>query len=123
MKIHIDMDPVAKGRPRMTRSGHAYTPQKTRDAEARIKEMLEFSLNNMPPLEGPLYVKIDCTFKKPKSNKTTHHIQKPDAENISKLVNDAMNGLVYFDDSQIVHLEVTKKWGDCGGIDIRVEPY
>ena len=35
--IEVQGTPVGKGRPRFTRDGHAYTPDTTRDFEARIK--------------------------------------------------------------------------------------
>lgn len=35
-KIIIDGDPVAKGRPRFTKRGIAYTPTKTKTAEEMI---------------------------------------------------------------------------------------
>ena len=35
--IEVQGTPVGKGRPRFTRDGHAFTPDGTRDFEARIK--------------------------------------------------------------------------------------
>ena len=123
MKIHIDMDPIPKGRPRMTRNGHTYTPKKTRDAEAHLKEMIAFHMDGIAPVEGPVSVNIVFTFKQPKSNKTAVHTQRPDLDNCFKLVTDAMNGIVYKDDSQIVWFAGVKMWGDSGGIDIEVKSY
>lgn len=36
--------------------------------------------------------------------------KKPDVDNIAKVVCDALNGIAYGDDSQIVWLEVVKYW-------------
>lgn len=33
IKIEIEIEPVAKGRPRFTKQGHAYTPAKTKNYE------------------------------------------------------------------------------------------
>ena len=38
------------------------------------------------------------------------HFQKPDADNVSKFVGDCLNGLAYYDDSQIFDLRVSKGW-------------
>ena len=38
--------------------------------------------------------------------------QKPDADNIAKSVLDALNGLAYADDKQVVTLEVDKHYGE-----------
>ena len=37
MKFTIPGEPTGKGRPRMTRTGHTYTPEKTVNYEALVK--------------------------------------------------------------------------------------
>ena len=39
-----------------------------------------------------------------------HHIQKPDADNISKFIGDCLSGLAFYDDCQISSLRVVKRW-------------
>ena len=38
--------------------------------------------------------------------------KKPDADNIAKVVCDALNGLAYKDDAQVIDLTVHKRFGD-----------
>lgn len=118
--------PQGKGRPRMTRSGHVYTPQKTREYEERVKNaaMSEMGRNNILPWteKQPLKVIIECFFALPKSATKKQRIDvlehrkfptiKSDIDNIAKSILDGMNGHVYGDDSQIVDLVVTKRY-DC----------
>ena len=118
--------PVAKGRPRMTRNGHVYTPQTTREYEERIRNaaMSEMGRSKILPWtdKQPLKVVIDAFFKLPKSATkkdrvdVLNHIKFPtvkaDVDNIAKSILDGMNGHVYGDDSQIVGLVVTKRY-DC----------
>ena len=63
--------PVAKGRPRMTKSGHVYTPQTTREHEERIRNaaMSEMGRSKILPWteKQPLKVIIECFFALPKS--------------------------------------------------------
>jgi Holliday junction resolvase RusA-like endonuclease len=40
------------------------------------------------------------------------HTFTPDADNLGKLVKDALNGIAYKDDSQVSDLRVTKQWSD-----------
>lgn len=47
--------------------------------------------------------------------------QKPDCDNIAKIVLDALNGLAYDDDSQVTDLEVHKFYGDIGDVFVRLE--
>lgn len=56
-----------------------------------------------------LTVVFVCT--RAKSNKTKLHTQKPDLSNFIKLLEDAANGVLYHDDSQIVSIAAHKVWG------------
>ena len=105
------MEPIGKGRPRFTRTGHAFTPAKTRKTEDQIKQLVSDAYR-FEPYAGPVTASYRLVFKRPKSNKTPEHIQRPDADNCSKLVQDAMNGIVYRDDCQIVAFDVSKEWGE-----------
>lgn len=118
--------PVAKGRPRMTRNGHVYTPKTTREYEERIRNaaMSEMGRSKILPWtdKQPLKVVIDAFFKLPKSATkkdridVLNHIKFPtvkaDADNIAKSILDGMNGYVYGDDAQVVDLVITKRY-DC----------
>ena len=60
---------------------------------------------------------------RPKSlpKRVVHHVKKPDADNLAKAIKDAMRGVVYKDDSQIVELIVRKQYGDPPRVVIAVE--
>lgn len=49
---------------------------------------------------------------RPKSlpKKVVHHIKKPDNENLSKSILDALESIFYRNDSQIIDLRVTKEY-------------
>jgi Holliday junction resolvase RusA-like endonuclease len=74
-------------------------------------------------LEGPLKVALTFLFERPKSHyksdgqsyksnaPKTYYTKKPDADNLAKAVLDALTVMgVWKDDSQVVILEVTKRW-------------
>lgn len=70
----------------------------------------------------PLEVEITAYFPIPKSaTKKDRELidllqyyptKKPDADNIAKVVCDALNGLAYTDDTQVVDLTVHKRFGE-----------
>jgi len=62
-------------------------------------------------------------FLRPKSapKSRLHHVVKPDASNALKLLEDAGNGILWKDDSQIVFATVTKEYGDPERIEITVK--
>ena len=101
--------PVAKGRPRFTRSGHTYTPDKTRQYEALVRSCFDTQCGAPFAPEQPVFVMICAYFSIPKSYPKyqrlaldgAFHLKKPDADNVAKSVLDALNGHAYPDDSAV----------------------
>lgn len=96
--LTIPGDPVAKGRPRVFH-GHGVTPRKTVLTENRIYTAFTTKYPDTKPLTGP--IRIDCTFYMRRQG-------KPDWDNLAKLATDALNGVAYVDDAQIVSAHVEK---------------
>ena len=90
--------PVPKGRPRVFR-GRGITPQATRDAEKRIADAFTTKYKNFEPITSEIDILL--TFYMQNRKRT-------DYDNLAKLVTDALNGLAYADDSQIVKAVVFK---------------
>ncbi len=122
--LNIPMEPVAKGRPRMTKTGHAYTPQKTRSAEAELKwwAAKEAGARRLPLFDGPVGLSVAFIFPRPKTVKRKWHTVKPDVDNPCKLLMDSLNGIVWRDDSQVCELTARKSYGDTGMIRLTVWP-
>lgn len=107
----------------MTKSGMAFTPTKTRQAEQDIRYWLH--KENAPKFLGPLRVSMRFVFERPKSvkeSKRPHHITKPDLDNLIKTFGDAANGILWHDDSQICELKAIKCYGKMPMLTITVEP-
>lgn len=104
-------NPIPKGRPRMTKTGHAYTPQATREFEKAVALWAKSNFKGKPS-EKPLRVVANFYIKQAKSNKTKQHIQRPDLDNYIKAVLDGMQGVVFLDDSQVFDLNATKGWAE-----------
>lgn len=49
------------------------------------------------------------------------HTSKPDADNVQKSVQDALNNLAYHDDGQIAWLDVKKIYSDCPRVEVMIE--
>lgn len=122
----IDVDPVAKERPRFTRSGRAYTPQKTKQFSKNVKKYMEMYFTEK--LEGALHVDLTFFIKRPKTVRRKYPTVKPDIDNFEKAIYDALNEILWHDDCQIVSHNVAKKYsttpeGDFvgEGIHIKIE--
>lgn len=115
---HIRLKAVPKGRPRMTRSGHAFTPKKTRDFERALQEELRFKYRGVP-VQGPVRLVVHFTFKPPKKPARSYP-SIGDLDNTIKAVSDAANQILYQDDSQITELTASKSYGAQDTISIEL---
>lgn len=113
----IFAEPTGKARPRVTTHG-TYTPKKTKDYEKLVQ--WEYRKQGGRDYgERQLQVEITANFQIPKSKPKNKRVEmlagqvrptkKPDCDNIAKAILDALNGIAYHDDSQIVTLAV-EKW-------------
>lgn len=102
--------PKGKGRPRFG-NGHTYTPKDTKDYEDLVKWAYA-SGRKEKWFDGPVIVRIDAYLNPSKSNKEVWCTKKPDCDNIAKIICDALNGVAYKDDSQIVDIHIRKHYTD-----------
>jgi Holliday junction resolvase RusA-like endonuclease len=124
--------PVGKGRPRFTRAGHAYTPDKTRAYEQMVAWAAKTEMGPRQPIDGPVQLSFRAVFEIPKSwskKKQTDALLgvirptvKPDADNLIKAVADSLNGIVYRDDSQITEISGSKRYGEKAFVAVTVKP-
>ncbi len=93
LEMTLHGDPVSKARPRVNNNGHAFTPERTRSAERAITTLVQSELKGAAPYEGPVGVAFEffCATKR-----------RTDGDNLMKLVLDAINGVVFLDDSQVL---------------------
>ena len=120
---------MGKERVRMTRQGHAYTPERTVNYEGRLALAAQTAMGDAPPLDGPLEVDMiaympiaESKPKKWKAAASTGEIRptkKPDWDNFGKIL-DALNLIVWVDDSQIVDGRVRKYYSDRPRMEITV---
>lgn len=112
-------------RPRAMRFGkgvRVYDPPQNQDWKHTIQGQL-IADRPQAPLSGPLMISLDFAMPKPKGaskKQLMWHVKKPDVDNLAKSVKDAMKGIVFEDDSQVVRLEVKKAYADSPGVLIRV---
>lgn len=106
-----------KARPRVF-NGHAVTPKDTVTYENWVKLCYQQQCGKQ--FIGEVKAIINVYHKVPKSysKKRIQAIRegkelpqkKPDIDNIVKIVLDSLNKIAYDDDSQVVELEVKKRW-------------
>lgn len=119
----IPGDPQGKARPKVTRAkngySHTYTPDKTVAYEELIRLRYLDAADGFRFESGkPLRMRVVAIFgipkSKPKKTQTAMKLnmiwptKKPDFDNIFKIICDALNGIAYADDAQIVEAQISK---------------
>lgn len=122
---------MGKERVRMTRQGHAYTPERTVNYESRLALAAQHAMAGRALLDGPLEVRVSAYMpaaeSKPKKWRAAalageiRPTKKPDWDNFGKIL-DALNLVVWVDDSQIVDGRVQKFYSDQPRMEIIVRP-
>jgi len=132
--FQVEGTPGGKGRPKFARRGNfvsTYTPTKTRDYEHLIKVAAKQAMGTTEPLKTPVAAYIYITVPIPQSYSKKRRkacldglerpCKKPDCDNILKSYFDAMNDVVYEDDSQIVEIYAKKVYGTIGLVEVLIQ--
>ena len=127
LAIHVPGDIRGKGRPRFSRRGgkpRTYTEPKTETAEnwvkaCAIKQVGQPVLLGALALQVRIVVSVPLSWPKKRQAAALAGLErptgKPDADNTLKLLADALNGIVWKDDAQIVDARVTKAYREKPG--------
>lgn len=123
--------PQPKQRPRFNRkTGTAYTPKETHAYETAVRYYFLTAYRRPIKMETALTVSIDAYFEPPKATAKAvrekmyagkiRPAKKPDADNIIKAICDALNGVAYIDDSQIVSVCCRKLYSDVARCEVTI---
>lgn len=126
--LFIPGEPKGKARPRVVRN-HAFTPLATKLYEDDVKSLYLSAFSPFRFEKGvPIKATITACFRIPiaKEKKyiqgeTIFPIKKPDIDNIAKIVLDALNGVAYYDDAQVIQLAIHKEYGIEPGVLVELE--
>lgn len=117
--------PVGKARPRVVRlkTGESvtFTPKNTKNWEELIRyQALDYRPEKL--LDGPLFARIAFYLPRPRSapKKRKYPDVKPDHDNLEKAVFDALEGIIYTNDSRIVEKHFKKLYGDPPRVEIEI---
>lgn len=132
IEFYVCGEPQGKARPRVI-GRHAYTPEKTVAYENRIRLAYKAAAHGAPPAEkgSTLQIAITAYYAIPQKASrairdlmqagTIRPTRKPDVDNIGKVVLDALNGIAYHDDAQVIELVVGKYYDQNPRIYVRMD--
>lgn len=107
MNLKLKIEAVPQGRPRFTRTGIAYDAPRSRKFKADVALLTLPQIRNHELITGELKVGIKIR----KRGKLTGQ-RFGDVDNLAKGILDALTGLIWKDDAQIVALSVEKSVGE-----------
>lgn len=123
LEFFIPIEPVPQGRPRFrvfqAKGGGkprvtTYDPKESKDfKEAIIRHLKKLKLIPYDK-DIPVMLRLRFFLSKPKSVKRQHPTVKPDLDNLTKGVKDALKGFAWYDDSQVCASGQSKKYAPEG---------
>lgn len=126
IRFIVPVKPVGKARPRFTRRANgkgirSYNAQVTEEGEILLHCMAIWG--DRPPITGAFMISGEFVFARPKSHFGTgrnsgklkpsaplYHTSKPDVDNILKIILDALQGIIFMDDSQCIRADCRKRY-------------
>jgi len=78
-------------------------------------------------LRGPVFLQLRANYPIPESwpkkrkAAAVWKTSKPDTDNLAKLQKDALTGIVYRDDAQVVRVHAEKRYGEPIGVTVVVQ--
>lgn len=136
MKFIVNSKPQGKARARTVRNKytgkvHSYTPEDTSGYEDLIRWSYkeaggEYYGKQLISVDIKAYYPVLKSFSKKKVKACIageiRPTTKPDLDNITKTILDALNGVAWYDDNQVVCLSINKYYADRGYLEINIEP-
>lgn len=110
--FRVDGTPVPKARARVGRNG-GHTPERTKGWEHSVAWSCRLAMRERDAFECEVTVALVFTIGR---------TQIADIDNLTKSLLDAMNGVAYLDDKQVIRLAVELWRGDRVGVDVQVTP-
>ena len=134
--FRFDIEPQQQERPRATGRGkfiRVYDPPNTAKFKRELRRLATIAMRGKERLSGALQVEIVFARKVQKSlSKKERALRltgkhrptvKPDIDNYTKSTLDALNGVLWDDDAQIVRMILDKIYTDTPAVIVRVKEW
>ena len=133
-RFSVPGEPKGKGRPKFSRAmGRAYTPLTTATYENLVKVQYDQSCEQYADSKEPVLMEIRAYYGIPISTSKKKQalmqdgyivpVKKPDADNVAKIICDALNELAYKDDTAISDLIIRRRYSNKPRVEVYIRPY
>lgn len=112
------------------KSTFRFTPKRQRDYGAVLRDSAREAMGDEPPVDEPVEMRIVAVYQPPKSRTRRARESetagfkgsKPDADNIQKIIKDALNKIVFTDDARVAVCHTAKIYGERPELRVSVHP-
>jgi Holliday junction resolvase RusA-like endonuclease len=106
-----------------TRGVRMYDPKSNEDAKLEVVRAFADAARGKPfAADAPVILTVIASYHTPRKKLWgTPKLTRPDADNICKLIADALDGGAYHDDAQIVEAHVYKRWAAESSFTVVIE--
>lgn len=119
ISFSCDGTPVPQGSMKVI-NGHILHSQGSALAVWRSTVALSARFAGAKPVEGAVGIEIVFRVKRPKTVKRDFPTVAPDLDKYIRGVLDALTGIAYIDDSQVIDIKAEKVYSDTPGADIKI---
>ena len=119
ISFSCDGTPVPQGSMKVI-NGHILHSQGSALAVWRSTVALSARFAGAKPVEGGVGIEISFRVKKPKTVKRDYPTVAPDLDKYIRGVLDALTGIAYQDDSQVIDIKAEKVYSHTPGADIKI---
>ncbi|EAC8477266.1 RusA family crossover junction endodeoxyribonuclease [Listeria monocytogenes] len=133
IKFTINIPPEPQGRPRFRNVGkftQTYDPPKSKAYKKKVAQVAKMYAPSTP-IDAPVRIKLTFYVSIPSSKSkawkqralTGQEVPsvRPDIDNYTKAILDALNGLIFSDDGRIVEMQVFKRYSDHPRTEVVIE--
>jgi Holliday junction resolvase RusA-like endonuclease len=105
-----------------------FTPKRQRAYMAVLRDYAALAMRGRVPLDGPLELRLCAVYGWPQRIKPADRAKpgvawkasKPDADNVQKILKDALNKIVWIDDARVASWHGWKLYGDRPRLEVKV---
>ena len=109
----VDGEPRPKQSYRALNGGGGYTPARIKAWQNKVAQCASLAMRGRDPITGPVSMRVVFVLG--------NH-RRVDLDNLNKGVSDALNGIVFTDDTQVVSLHLVKHVKKNPGVLVQVFP-
>jgi crossover junction endodeoxyribonuclease RusA len=120
IKFSVEGTPIQQGSMRYIGNGRMIHNKAAELATWRAMVGFAAKEAGCQPIDTPILIRMKFRIKRPKTVKREYPTVPPDLDKQIRSILDALTGIAYDDDSQVIDISAQKVYSDNPGVDIEI---